>query len=179
MAPRAARAEGSGRRTTLVPTEPAEALADLDLPALRAYRDQLEAEEERVSYWRRLVHARLDVLGAQARSGHQLTLAQLTRALGDTATGRVRRALVRVAPADPLPELPVLAEMWETTVGDGGPGDPEDPAGPTHRLSAAEQQLTAYRSALHRRLDEATGELILRYRANPRAALALIPMEQP
>ena len=36
----------------------------LELPALREYRQRLEAEEDRVSYWRRLVHARLDLLAA-------------------------------------------------------------------------------------------------------------------
>ena len=37
--------------------------------------------------------------------------------------------------------------------------------------------LTDYRRALHARIDEATGELIVRYRADPLAALSLIPQE--
>ena len=149
-------------------------LAGLDLPALRAYRQRLEAEEDRTSYWRRLVHARLDVLAAESASDHTLTLPDLVRVLGDTGTGRTRQALVRVRPADPLPELPVLAEMWLTDV---DPRDTAQVADAVARLTRAERQLTDYRRALHERLDEATAELIARYREYPLAALALIPEE--
>ena len=149
-------------------------LAGLDLPGLRAYRQRLEAEEDRASYWRRLVHARLDVLAAEAASDHTLTLTELVRVLGDTGTGRTRQALVSVRPADPLPQLPDLAQMWVTDI---DTDDPEQVADAVDRLTRAERQLTAYRSALHERIDEATAELIARYREDPLAALALIPEE--
>ncbi|WP_244928624.1 hypothetical protein [Nocardioides sp. W7] len=174
MAERGSKKAGPVRRSSLAPAMPSADLVELDLPRLRAYRLQLEAEEEKVSYWRRLVHARTDVLQAQSSAGHSLTLDDLTRALGDTATGRVRRVLLDVKPADPLPELPELAEMCLARV------DHEDDDGLADalaRLDLAERQLTAYRRALHERIDEATGELILRYREDPRAALALIPQE--
>ncbi len=45
---------------------PPDAWADLSLDALRLYRRRLAEEEEKVSYWRRLVHARIDVLEAEA-----------------------------------------------------------------------------------------------------------------
>jgi hypothetical protein len=96
------------------------------------------------------------------------------RVLGDTGTGRSRRALVRVRAAEPLPDLPVLTEMWGTEV---DPHDPSQVADALERLRAAEAKLTAYRRALHARLDEATRELILRYRENPLAALSVIPQE--
>lgn len=149
-------------------------LAGLDLPGVRAYRQRLEAEEDRVSYWRRLAHARLDVLAAESASDHTLTLPELVRVLGDTGTGRSRQALVSVRPADPLPQLPDLAQMWATDV---DPHDPAQVADAVERLTSAERQLTAYRSALHERIDEATAELIARYRQDPSAALALIPEE--
>ncbi|MCW2792132.1 MAG: hypothetical protein JWO76_1230, partial [Nocardioides sp.] len=57
------------------------------------------------------------------------------------------------------------------------PHNPEEVAEALARLRSAEAQLTAYRRALHQRLDEATRELILRYRANPLAALSVIPQE--
>lgn len=147
-------------------------LAALDLPGLRSYRQRLEAEEDRVSYWRRLVHARLDVLAAESATDHTLTLPELVRALGDTGSGQTRQALVSVHPAEPLPELPVLAEMW---VSDVDPHDAAQVADAVARLTRAEQQLTAYRSALHERIDEATAALIERYRRDPLAALSLIP----
>lgn len=165
---------GDSRRRSVVSTVPSEELATLDLEALRDYRHRLEAEEDRVSYWRRLAHARIDVLEAEAISGTQLSTADLIRVLGDTGSGHSRRALVRVRAAEPLPELPVLEEMWGTEV---DPHDPEQVADALARIKAAETQLTAYRRALHERLDEATRELILRYRADPLAALSVIPEE--
>ncbi|GAA1156752.1 hypothetical protein [Nocardioides aquiterrae] len=144
----------------------------LALPALREYRQRLEAEEDRVSYWRRLVHARLDLLAAESASDHALTLTDLVRVLGDTGTGQTRQALVSVRAGEPLPELPELTEMWATDV---DPHDDGQVADAVDRLTRAERQLTAYRRALHQRIDEATAELIARYREDPRAALAIIP----
>ena len=144
----------------------------LELPALREYRQRLEAEEDRVSYWRRLVHARLDLLAAESASDHALTLTDLVRVLGDTGTGQTRQALVSVRAGEPLPELPELTEMWATDV---DPHDDGQVADAVDRLTRAERQLTAYRRALHQRIDEATAELIARYREDPRAALAIIP----
>ena len=162
------------RRRTVTSSVPSEVLAELDLPRLRDYRHKLEAEEDRASYWRRLVHARLDLLAAESKSDHPLTLQELVRVLGDTGTGQSRQALVAVHAADPLPELPELAQMWATDV---DPHDPEQVEDAVARLTEAEAQLTDYRRALHQRIDEATAELIVRYRENPAAALAAIPQK--
>lgn len=162
------------RRRPVVGAMASDELAGLDLEGLRSYRQRLEAEEDRVSYWRRLVHARLDLLAAGSATDHPLTVDDLVRVLGDTGTGQTRRALVSVHAADPLPELPELGEMWGTEV---DPRDPDQVADAVERLTDAERQLTAYRRALHERIDEATGELIVRYRADPRAALSVIPQE--
>jgi Spy/CpxP family protein refolding chaperone len=93
---------------------------------------------------------------------------------GDTGSGRRRRALVRFRAADPLPDLPVLSEMWMTEVDPHDAGQVQDAL---DRLRTAEQQLTTYRRALHDRIDEATRELILRYKDDPLAALSVIPQE--
>jgi hypothetical protein len=162
------------RRRSVVATVPSEELAALELDQLRDYRHSLEAEEDRVSYWRRLAHARIDVLEAEAATGHQLSLPELVRVLGDTGSGQSRRALVRIRAAEPLPDLPALTEMWGTEI---DPEDPDQVAAALERLRTAEQQLTAYRRALHDRIDEATRELIQRYRENPLAALSVIPEE--
>jgi hypothetical protein len=162
------------RRHTVTSSVPSEELAALDLVGLRDYRHRLEAEEDRVSYWRRLVHARLDLLAAESAADHTLTVDDLVRVLGDTGTGHSRRALVSIRAADPLPDLPELTEMWATEVDTHDPKQVDDAI---DRLTRAEQQLTNYRRALHERIDEATGELILRYRDNPVAALAVIPEE--
>lgn len=165
---------GEGRRRPVPDAVPSEELAGLDLAELREYRRRLEAEEDRVSYWRRLVHARLDLLEAESSSDHPLTIRDLVRVLGDTGTGQTRRALLSIRPAEPLPDLPVLSEMWATEV---DPHDEDQVRDAVGRLRRAESQLTEYRRALHQRIDEATGELISRYRANPVAALSVLPQE--
>jgi hypothetical protein len=146
----------------------ADAWAGLTLDDLRLYRRRLAEEEEKISYWRRLVHARIDVLEAAAHHERPLRLDELIRVLGDTGTGRTRTALVEVRAADDLPELPVLADMWVTEL---DPNDTDAVREAIARLRQAEEQLTDYRRALHERLDEATTELISRYRLNPVSAL--------
>src|SRR3954454_20018435 len=84
----------------------------LKLDDLRLYRRRLAEEEEKVSYWRRLVHARLDVLEAEAHHERPLHLDEVIRVLGDTGSGRSRTAPLNVRCRYPLPELPILEEMW-------------------------------------------------------------------
>ncbi|VXC59076.1 RsiG family protein [Nocardioides sp. AX2bis] len=146
-------------------------LDDLALPGLRAYRQRLRDEEDRASYWRRVVHARLDLIeagGTGTGAAVAIGLEDLVRVLGDTATGAGRTALLRVRAADPLPELPDLAEVWAP------PTTPAETTVVVERLRAAERQLTAYRSALFARLDESTAALIARYRSDPSAALSVL-----
>lgn len=142
--------------------------SELSLAGLRSYRRTLAAEEEKVSYWRRLVHARIDVLEAEAHHERPLTIDELIRVLGDTGAHHGRNALVSVGAADPLPALPILEEMWVTGI---DPNDAGAVADALARLRVAEQQLTDYRRALHERLDVATGELIGRYHDDPSSAL--------
>ena len=143
----------------------------MTLPELRRYRQRLTEEEDRVSYWRRLAHARIDILEAEADTDGALSMDQLVRVLGDTGSGNTRTALVSISAAEALPELPALEEMWVTEV---DPHDADQVADALARLRAAEVQLTDYRRALHERLDEATGELIIRYREEPTRALDVL-----
>jgi hypothetical protein len=152
----------------LAEAPPPAGLSSLTLNDLRLYRRRLAEEEEKVSYWRRLVHARVDVLEAEAHHERPLRLDELIRVLGDTGSGRTRTALVNVRAADPLPDLPVLEDMWVTEL---DPNDAGALAEAIDRLRAAERQLTEYRRALHEQLDEATAELIARYRTDPTSAL--------
>jgi hypothetical protein len=164
----------TSRRRTIIDAVRSPHLADLTLDELRSYRQRLNDEEDRVSYWRRLAHARIDILEAESHTEGSLSMDDLVRVLGDTGAGRSRHALVNVRAAEPLPDLPVLTEMWLTEV------DPHNPAvveEAIERLRAAERQLTEYRRALHARIDEATGELISRYRENPVSALVALPDE--
>lgn len=147
----------------------------LCLDALRAYRQVLAEEEHRVSYWRRILQARLDLLraGLDGSTAHPLDTEALRPVLADARAGAGRQALVDVLPDGGLPPLPLLAELWQQQV------DPADAAGCARlgaALATAERQLSDYRTALHRRIGEATGELIARYREAPALCLSALPL---
>ena len=150
-----------------------QALAHLDLDELRALRSALSAEESKVSYWRRILQARLDVVRAGTRAGGALDGTTLRPILTDARVGAGRQALVEVLQTDDLPPLPSLAELWDRRV---APTDAAGQARLVTDLSEAEQQLSAYRRDLHARQADATGELIARYRQAPTLCLSALPL---
>jgi hypothetical protein len=167
-------ARDGGRRNGSRPApERSAEFAHLSLDELRTYRRVLTSEEDQVSYWRRIIQARLDVL----RAGTLGTAdgEHLRPVLSDDRLASSRTALVSVVPADDIPPLPNLAELWERRVAD------DDEQGQTdldHDLGVAERQLSEYRQALHRRIADATGELIARYREQPTLCLTALPIRQ-
>ena len=148
--------------------------AHLSIDALREYRRALTAEEGKVSYWRRILQARLDVVAAGATNGKAIDAEHLRPVLTSERVGAGRQALIEVLPVDDIPPLPSLAELWDREV------RTDDEAGQEafqHDLRVAEAQLSAYRNALHRRIADATGELIARYREQPTLCLTALPLE--
>jgi hypothetical protein len=157
---------------TMAPAHAAR-LAELSLAALRQYRLALREEEDRVSYWRRLLQARLDMVAAGRMQTGPMSAQQIAAALGDGVARQHRLALVATEVGQPLPELPELAALWAHPLGAGGGGaaDAEVLGG----LAEAEAQLSTYRTSLHKLLDAATGELIRRYQADPSSCLDVLP----
>jgi hypothetical protein len=153
---------------------PSEEFAGLGLEILRMYRKALRSEESRVSYWRRLVQTRLDLLLAYNRSGRG-DGPGLRALLSTERIGALRTALLDVHPADGMPPLPDLLEMWERVV---APGDVAGHAALIEDLRGAEHTLSEYRHAIHGRLDDATRELVARYRANPQLCLSALPLPE-
>lgn len=146
----------------------------LTLEALRNYRTALSAEEGRVSYWRRIMQARLDVVRATSLGGQAVD--NLRDVLADVRVTTSRTSLIDMVgdPEGELSELPDLSSLWSREV------DVEDPVATQALILAleeAEQQLSDYRSALHRRIAAATTELIARYREEP--TLCLVALPQP
>jgi hypothetical protein len=152
-----------------------EAYAHLSLDGLRAYRKALAEEEHRVSYWRRILQARLDLLraGMEGTSGRPVDTAALSPVLTDARVGAGRRVLVDAVPHDDMPPLPQLEQLWQRHA---DPEDVEATADLECSLAQAERQLSDYRNALHRRIAEATGELIARYRETPSLCLTALPL---
>jgi hypothetical protein len=158
------------RRSTTRP-EPCRApeLVHLTLGELRAYRQELTSEEIRVSYWRRILQARLDTV-TDGREDHA-SLSRIREVLHEHVGSSHRLAMLPIASPDDAPPLPDLAALWESTG-----TDEAATAALVPRLVEAEGELSAYRRALHARLNAATSELIWRYREQPTLALTALPL---
>ena len=145
------------------------AFANVSLADLRSFRRAAIEEETRVSYWRRLVQARLDLL----RSGDDGSdVARLGRVLADKPGASRRQAFVRITPPGDMPPLPELEELWRRAT----LASEADRPHAISDLEGAEHQLSEYRSALHQRIGAATEELVARYREQPSLCLDLLPL---
>ena len=167
-------AGSAGRRPAAArrPVERVAHLAHLDLDALRDYRQELITEESRVSYWRRILQARIDT--AVGSDVDVPADRKLRSVLTDHQESSRRLQVLPVHDASELPPLPDLTALWETVAVEGVSAD-DDAVLP--RLAAAEAELSAYRRSLHERLDDATSELIARYRDEPALALRALPLK--
>lgn len=154
-----------------LPSAGPETLARLPLAVLREYRNRLSEEEEKVSYWRRLIQMRLNLIKAEKEDGH-VPIEQLVRSLGATGSGHRRQQLLSVDAQDELPQLPGLDELWTSAI---DPSDKEGTQRLVDELDRIEQLLSHYRRILHNRIDAATAELIVRYKAEPNLSLELFP----
>lgn len=171
LADRSAAVPGSRRAGSRPVPQRSAQFAGLTLEGLRDYRRTLTSEEAKVSYWRRIIQARLDTVRAGTLGSDDG--AHLRPVLTDARLSGSRTALVEVLPVDDVPPLPMLAELWDRRV------EPTDAAGTVRLetdLAAAEQQISAYRKALHQRISDATNELIARYREAPALCLSVLPL---
>lgn len=143
----------------------------LGLEELRRYRQALTAEENRVSYWRRIIQGRLDVVRA-GESSAGIDVAHLRPALSQAGNSTGRGALIEVQPAPDFPPLPDLQSLWDRCP---PPGAHAEGARLAEDLVLAERQLSDYRAVVHRRIHAATTELITRYSADPSQCLSALP----
>lgn len=150
--------------------ERSETFAHLAIEELRKYRRALAEEENLVSYWRRIMQAKLDLV--RAGEAGTARVENLRGVLAETRLNSGRQVLITVLPAEDVPPLPDLAKLWER---EPRPGDAMHNEALARDLAGAEIQLTAYRAALHRRIAGATQELIARYRENPTLCLLALP----
>jgi hypothetical protein len=167
---KARRAARKAARAATPPPERDSSYDGLSLADLRAARAELGDEETRVSYWRRIIQARLDVVRSDVPDSERV--ADLTRVLTDARRSVSRLAYIDVQPVDDIPPLPDLAEIWSRQV---DRTDARALARLGRDLSAAEQELSSFRRELHRRIDLVTNELIARYREQPLLALQILP----
>jgi hypothetical protein len=166
------RAARKAARASTPPPERDPAYDAMSLVDVREARTALSEEETKVSYWRRIIQARLDLVRSPFPMGDPV--ADLTRVLSDASTSVRRLQHIDARPVDDVPPLPDLAEVWSRVV------DPADARGSQRLerdLASAEQRLSQYRRELHRRIDLLTNELIARYREQPLLALQILPRD--
>ena len=164
------RAQRKAERAATPPPERDAVYDQMSLQDLRSARAELSEEETKVSYWRRIIQARLDLVRLDRVDADPV--ADLRRVLTDANSSRQRLAYIDARPVDDVPPLPDLAEIWGRFV---DPDDAEEVARLDRDLDAAERELSAYRRELHGRIDGITDELIARYREQPLLALQILP----
>lgn len=140
----------------------------LDVAQLRAWRARVTHEETVVSYWRRLIQGRIDVLTAGSTQPAPTTTSQVAAALTHQE-GAPRRKITTVGGTPGgMPDLPglpagALQELWDAV-----PDGPEV-EGFVTQLKNAEQILGEHRSFLHALLDGSAKVLAARYEKEPDA----------
>jgi hypothetical protein len=133
---------------TGTPTEPE------DLTALLARRSALRDHEEELSYWRRILQGRIDVLRARLSSRDEDEA--LRRVLGGERRPCGRASYVVVRPYRDMLELATCDMLWEKSC------DARDEALLVHaldRMVMAEKWISHTRARVFRELDLATEEL--------------------
>lgn len=142
----------------------------LSLPDLRELRHRLWSEEGRVSYWRRILQAKLDlIVDGATRSG--ATTDSLSRILNEHL-GRPRRTgLMQIQPAEEGEPIADVERLWNMLAdGDANPDELVE------ALRDAELVLSRRRAAIHHEIDRVTGQLIARYRENPALVFSALPV---
>ncbi len=165
-------------------------LEQLDNDELRRRRAEAEAEEEAVSYARRLVQGRLDILRAEVRRRHDGgeagagdVLSLLSGVLSDESGGPrdvlASRATRLRVPSDADRYEQQLDERLEgASLDDLGSASLETLEDYVARLTGFEEELSSTRRQLFARIDALRDELAARYK-DGRAAVADLLADHP
>ncbi len=165
-------AGGSRRRTDRV-TAPGylDDLRDRTVPELRDLRDECRAEEDELSYVRRLLQARLDIARGEVarRSGDGQTdlLQALPRILADRRSpgSREARAVGLFSPGDNRGRRSYDALTSDASIGYLPDLGDDELRTLVERLEQEERRVSGLRRAVLDHLDTLQGELARRYRA--------------
>lgn len=145
-------------------------VASLTLAQLREIRRVLTERESHVSYWRRIIQARLDLMrdGAVKRGA---TVEGLQRILSQQMGANSRKGILSLQPQGDQP-LAGLDHLWNRGI--NGVEDEQLEL----ELIAAERDLSEERTRLFGLIDAATQELVRRYRDDPSLALSALPQRK-
>ncbi|WP_344288599.1 ABC transporter substrate-binding protein [Streptomyces synnematoformans] len=162
------------------PVAPPPRLDVLDLPELRRLRRAAQQEEADLSYVRRLLHGRIDILRAELgrrASPHSPVLDRLPEILTDGPSPRPASAR-HVTLGPPLrEEYRELAEQMlaEVALSDLSARTDEELHQGLARLAGHEARISGRRQRLQRTADECSAEIARRYREGEAQVDDLLP----
>lgn len=168
--PRSPRQARRRKRDTADPPTSDPSFDGFALADLRRLRDRLSHEETQVSYWRRIVQGRLEVVGSHEPEPPRV--AELGEIMAGAERAITRGAFVDVEAIDDDPPLPELAEIWARRT---DPSDTKARQALLDDLNTAEARLSSYRRHIHELLDGVVDELVARYHDQPLLALQILP----
>ncbi len=165
--------ESRRRIDVVLEPEYVEGLGDVELDELRQRRETAEDVETQISYYRRLLHGRMDLLNFELRRRSGEEKRSLIEALPEIlATGMVLGAEPNLKHLETMPPLPtttgrrlidkimddgVLTQLPELTREELGEA--------IERLEEVEAELSVQRRQLHGIIDTLQDEIISRYRS--------------
>jgi hypothetical protein len=155
-------------------------LADLDLDEVRRRRDTAEDVEAQISYYRRLLHGRMDLLDFEQRRRRGEEQRSIIEALPEIlAKGMILGSEPTLKHIETMPPLPSMTgrRLIDKIMDDGVLTSlPElsdsEIAEALERLREVETQLSVQRRQLHQVIDTLQDEMVSRYRSQQDEAVS-------
>lgn len=168
------------RIDTVLEPEYLEGLASLDLDEVRRRRDTAEDVEAQISYYRRMLHGRMDLLDFEQRRRRGEEERTIIEALPEIlAKGMVLGQEPSLKYIDTMPKLPsttgrrLIDQIMDDSVLANLPDLTDAEIGEAmERLREVETQLSAQRRQLHQVIDTLQDEMVSRYRSQQGEATA-------
>ena len=150
-----------------------EGLSELDLDEVRRRRDTAEDVEAQVSYYRRLLHGRMDLLDFEMRRRSGAEQRSIIEALPEIlANGMILGSEPNLKHIETMPPLPSVTgrRLIDKIMDDGvltslPELSDEEIAEAIERLRDVETQLSGQRRRLHQVIDTLQDEMVSRYRS--------------
>jgi len=151
-----------------------EGLQGLSLEQVRARRSECQVVEEALSYERRLIQGRLDIVGAELRRRSGDDAAEPTALVDDlknilaernTAPGYGRLSTIMTPALDDKLVAEVEASADASRLAQLAEMDDEAVRGLADDLGQLERQLSEQRRQVHERMDALQAEIVRRYKA--------------
>ena len=161
------------RIDTVLEPEYLEGLTDLDLSEVRRRRDTAEDVEAQISYYRRLLHGRMDLLDFELRRRSGQETRTIIEALPEIlANGMILGSEPTLRHIETMPPIPSVTgrRLIDKIMDDGVltslPELTEEQLSEAlDRLREVETQLSAQRRRLHEVIDRLQDEMVSRYRS--------------